>query len=213
MLIRIGFNAGVVSKVDEKQFMLGRIKMFIKRNNVLVAFLLSSFIVLFALIACSSNSNNGASRDKKQDWLSKLSLAPDGKRAVFERSFRNEPVKIYEYFVESGELKSFNPPDNQSWLMPCYSNNGKSIVFVAAAKNGKDLDLTNMHIAIMDTNGENFMQLTNESGTRIHPSFSHSGDQLSFSRSGDPRFFYLFLIPRFSYFSQGYTSHSFLVQS
>lgn len=63
-----------------------------------------------------------------------------------------------------------------------YSYDGKRIVFsVFPIKSNDDLDLGNMQIAVMDTDGKNYKKVTTGAGAKVYPTFSHDGKKILYA--------------------------------
>lgn len=155
-----------------------------KRSGSILIIFSATFIgivmLLFILImegGCVTKTN------KKGDDIKNISFAHDGKKILFSRKNDESPDRIHVYDLETGELSVYQQPSGELWTNARYSNDGKKIVFVIIPKKDKALDLANMQIAVMDTDGRNIRRITNSPGTRIYPSFSHSGEKIIFARA------------------------------
>ena len=64
-----------------------------------------------------------------------------------------------------------------------FSFDGKYIVFIIIPYNKHQEDIADTQIAIMDTDGKNVRKITNTTGFKLYPSFSHSGRKIIFARA------------------------------
>jgi Tol biopolymer transport system component len=158
------------------------IKCVSKKWRLITALFISAVILLsvFTIVGKCSASET-------KDDIKHLSFSHDGKKILFARKNDATPSRIHVYDLETGELSVYQQPDSELWTQARYSNDGKKIVFVIIPKIDKSLDLANMQIAIMDPDGKNVKKITSSPGTRIYPSFSHSGKKIIFARASDLR--------------------------
>jgi len=126
----------------------------------------------------------GCSNVKIEDRVRHISFSPDGKKIIFNRRKAEGPNLINVYDLESGELSAYQSPSNETWTMAGYSFDGKYIVFSITPRGEKYLELEKMQIAVMDPEGKNVRRITNGSGAKIYPSFSHSGKKVIFVKAG-----------------------------
>lgn len=128
----------------------------------------------------ASTGNCFAMREK-EDSISNLSFAHDGKSVVFDRC-REGACQIQIYNLETGELAAYQSPKNERWTMGKYSYDGKRITFsVIPVKFTGSLDLGEMQIAIMDADGKNFKKVTTGPGAKLYPTFSHNGKKILYA--------------------------------
>jgi hypothetical protein len=118
-----------------------------------------------------------------KDSISNLSFNHDGKKVVFDRC-RNEGCQIQVYDLETGELAAYQSPKNERWTMGKYSDDGKRITFsVIPVSFTGSLDLGQMQIAVMDSNGKNYKKVTTGPGAKLYPTFSHQGKKILYARA------------------------------
>ena len=118
-----------------------------------------------------------------KDEISNLSFSHDGKKVLFDRC-RDEGCQKQVYDLETGELAAYQSPANERWTMARQSYDGKKIVFSVIPIVGNNLDLTQMQIGIMDTDGKNYKKLTSDPMPKIYPTFSHSGKKILYVKAG-----------------------------
>ena len=125
------------------------------------------------------------SKEKKEikDEINNLSFSYDGKKVFFDRC-RDEDCQIQIYDLETGELAAYQSPANEQWTMAKQSYDGKKIVFSVIPIVGNNLDLTQMQIGIMDTDGKNYRKLTSVPMPKLYPTFSHSGNKVLYVKAG-----------------------------
>ena len=121
-----------------------------------------------------------------KDEISNLSFSYDSKKVFFDRC-RDEGCQIQVYDLVTGELAAYQSPANERWTMARQSYDGKKIVFSVIPIIGNDLDLTEMQIGIMDTDGKNYRKLTSDPMPKIYPTFSHSGKKVLYVKAGHIR--------------------------
>ena len=96
------------------------------------------------------------------------------------------PYMIHVYDLETGELAAYQSPKGETWGHARYSFDGKRIVFIVMPRTGEKedkADPANWQIAVMDPDGKNVRKITNSTGLKIYPSFSHSGRKIIFARA------------------------------
>ena len=136
--------------------------------------------MLFCFIACAGF----ATMDKeKKDVIREISFSPDGKKLIFDRSNIGRASMIHVYDLMTGELSAYQSPEGEKWIHARYSFDGKSIVFIAMPLIGQKEDPANWQIAVMDPDGKNVRKITNTTGLKIFPSFSHTGRKIIFARA------------------------------
>ncbi len=121
--------------------------------------------------------------NEKQDFIRNISFSPDGKKILFNRSYDGGPYMIHEYDMETGELAAYQSPKGETWGHPQYSFDGKRIVFIVMPYIGDKEDPAHWQIAVMDPDGKNISKITNTTGFKVYPSFSHSGKKIIFARA------------------------------
>ena len=106
---------------------------------------------------------------------------------------------IYMYNIKTGELIAYKSPVGEMWrLEPEYSFDGKQIVFVTvplkiehitgrlfSEKTIEAEDFNDSQIAVMEPDGKNVRKVTNTTGLKLYPSFSHSGRKIIFALQHD----------------------------
>jgi len=160
----------------------------IDKRPYFFCFILVTFLFLSTNIGCAT-ANQG-----KYDFITGISFSPDGKKILFARSHVGLPSMIHVYNLETGELSAYQSPPGEQWDFARYSFDGKHIVFITvpllieyrndpAHSQITVQDLANMQIAIMDSDGKNVRKITNTTGFKVYPSFSHSGRKIIFARA------------------------------
>jgi hypothetical protein len=119
---------------------------------------------------------------KETDTISNLSFSHDGKKVMFDRC-RNEGCQIQVYDLETGELAAYQSPKNERWTMARQSYDGKKIVLSVIPIVDGNLDLAEMQIAVMDTDGKHYRKVTTGQGAKLYPVFSHSGTKVLYARA------------------------------
>jgi Tol biopolymer transport system component len=153
-------------------------------------------IVLILMISFISVAVCATADQRKIDSIRNINFSPDGKKLIFNRYKSNHPYMIQTYNMDTGELVAYESPNGERWDYPQYSFNGECIVFVTVPlqmtdkkdcfHSGKfpcDDFPINSQIAIMDKDGKNVRKITNTTGIKIYPSFSHSGRKIIFARA------------------------------
>ncbi len=140
-------------------------------------------LTTFILINMMTYTGGCFAMREQEDTISNLSFSHDGKSVVFDRC-KDDGCQIQVYNLETGELAAYQSPKNERWTMGKYSYDGKKIVFSVIPIVGNDLDLTQMQIGIMDTDGKNYKKLTTDPMPKIYPTFSHSGKKVLYVKAG-----------------------------
>jgi Tol biopolymer transport system component len=126
-------------------------------------------------------------KDKgKTDAIRCISFSPDGKKLIFDRRGAGKPYMIHVYDIETGELAAYQSPKGETWGHARYSFDGMRIVFIVMPQTGEKedkADPAHWQIAVMDPDGKNVRKITNSTGLKIYPSFSHSGRKIIFARA------------------------------
>jgi len=169
-ILREGFINRFISKAD-----------FQKTINKAALCCITIFILINLMISVGGCATMQTKETK--DEISNLSFSHDGKKVLFDRC-RNEGCQIQVYDLETGELAAYQSPANERWTMARQSYDGKKIVFSIIPIVGHKLDLTQMQIGIMDTDGKNYKKLTSDPMPKIYPTFSHSGKKILYVKAG-----------------------------
>ena len=140
--------------------------------------ILSLVITLFACLTIFSGCTNANTDNGKQDLIREISFSPDGKKILFDRRNADDSNRIHVYNLATGELAVYQPPTGEKWFHARYSFDGKHIVFIVS----REEDPLNPQIAVMDPDGKNVRKITNTTGLKFSPSFSHSGKKVIFAR-------------------------------
>lgn len=142
------------------------------------------FITAFIFITFITSTGNCFSLFEQKDTISNLSFSHDGKKVFFDRC-RGYSCQIQVYDLETGELAAYKSSSGERWTMARQSYDGKRITFaVIPVKLLGDLDLGNMQIAVMDTDGKHYRKVTTGPGAKLYPTFSHSGDKVLYACAG-----------------------------
>jgi len=152
-----------------------------KKINKAVLHCITAFIFITLMITVGGCATMQAKETK--DEISNLSFSYDSKKVFFDRC-RDEGCQIQVYDLETGELAAYQSPANERWTMAKQSYDGKKIVFSVIPIVGHNLDLTQMQIGIMDTDGKNYKKLTSDPMPKIYPTFSHSGKKILYVKAG-----------------------------
>jgi WD40 repeat protein len=143
--------------------------------------------ILFTVLLSTAIGGCATLQSKEiKDEISHLSFSHDGKKVLFDRC-RNDDCQIQVYDLETGELAAYQSPHNEQWTMARQSYDGKKIVFSVIPAGEKYLDLTQMQIAVMDTDGKNYKKLTSSPFPKLYPTFSHSGKKVLYVKANRMR--------------------------
>ena len=123
--------------------------------------------------------------ERKTDSINYISFSPDGKKIIFNRNKGELPNFIHTYNLETGELVAYQSPSEEYWSMARYSLDGRKIVFVTVPRGKKNIEHHKAELALIDTDGKNIRRITDTSGYKAYPSFSHSGDKVIFLQDED----------------------------
>jgi Tol biopolymer transport system component len=144
---------------------------------------LTTFIFLILMLSVGD-----CATDKKFDRISNISFSHDSKKLLFDRSKDDSLSMIHVYDLETGKLGAYRPPEDEGWYTPRYSFDSKQITFTTVPENRASSkpkkDLVNAQIALMDPSGKNVKKITNSSGWKITPSFSHDDKKVIFAKAG-----------------------------
>jgi hypothetical protein len=152
------------------------------KNAILQIVLTFTLITLMISVGGCATMQERETKEIK-DEISNLSFSYDSKKVFFDRC-RDDGCQIQVYDLETGELAAYQSPANERWTMAKQSYDGKKIVFSVIPVVGNDLDLTQMQIGIMDTDGKNYRKLTSDPMPKIYPTFSHSGKKVLYVKAG-----------------------------
>jgi Tol biopolymer transport system component len=160
--------------------------MVISKNRKRLFFVAAVFFLMttvLSVVGCGKS----AKTNKKNDYINYISFSHDGKKILFDRQKGEGPYLLNVYDLETGELSAYQSPPDEQWTMARYSFDGNHIVFSVYPRKEDHLDLDKMQLAIMEPDGKNIRRITNTSGPKIFPSFSHSGDKVIFANAGTVR--------------------------
>ena len=148
-----------------------------KTGPIILCFVLIVFLFLSTstLIGCTTMDQG------KTDFIRNVSFSPDGKKILFDRINGGRPSMIHIYDLNTGELSAYQSTVGEEWIHAQYSFDGKRIVFVTMPLIGHQEDPANSQIAVMDPDGKNVRKITNTTGFKVYPSFSHSGRKIIFA--------------------------------
>ena len=136
-----------------------------------------AMLLLTTLIGCA-NMDKGT-----PDVIRCVSFSPDSKKIIFDRRNGGKASMIHVYDLDTGELAAYQSPVGERWGQAKYSFDGKHIVFIAMPLIGGKDDPTHWQVAVMDHDGKNIKKITNTTGLKIYPSFSHDGRKIIFARA------------------------------
>jgi Tol biopolymer transport system component len=141
-------------------------------------------MVIMAMLVCFTGCAGCAAMDKKNyDVIREISFSPDGKKILFDRSNGGRPSMIHVYNLETGDLAAYQSSIGETWVHARYSFDGRRIVFIIMPLIENKEDPANTQIAVMDPDGRNVRKVTNTTGFKVYPSFSHSGRKIIFGRA------------------------------
>lgn len=138
-------------------------------------------MIILALIITVGGCATMQAKDNS-DTISNLSFSYDGKKVFFDRC-RPRGCQIQVYDLETGELAAYQSPANERWSMAKQSYDGKQIVFSVMPIVRGSINIAEMQIAVMDTDGKNYRKVTTGPGAKLYPVFSHSGTKVLYARS------------------------------
>ncbi|MFZ1036053.1 MAG: hypothetical protein WAN57_02495 [Smithella sp.] len=157
------------------------------------------FVLIFLFLSTSILVGCATMDQGKDDGIGSISFSPDGKKLLFTRIKGDLPKMIYMYNIKTGELIAYKSPVGEMWDEPEYSFDGKQIVFVTvplkiehitgrlfSEKTIEAEDFNNSQIAVMEPDGKNVRKVTNTTGLKLYPSFSHSGRKIICALQHDP---------------------------
>jgi Tol biopolymer transport system component len=137
-------------------------------------------LVIAAMFFCFTSIGGCATMGKdneKSDVIREIIFSPDSKKILFDRRSADDSNRIHVYNLETGELAAYQSPKREKWFHARYSFDGKRIVFIVSSEE----DPLNLQIAVMDPGGKNVRKITNTTGLKFSPSFSHSGRKIIFA--------------------------------
>jgi Tol biopolymer transport system component len=140
-------------------------------------------VVMIALFCFTPLAGCATIEKKNYDFIRSISFSPDGKKIIFGRRNAGRPSRIHVYDLATGELSAYQSPVGEQWSFARYSFDGKRIVFIAMPLIGQEWDIANSQIAVMEPDGRNVRKITNTTGFKVYPSFSHSGRKIIFGRA------------------------------
>lgn len=174
-------------KIKRQKFKSG-FNSFTSSEGLLNKTLKLLFVLVITILVSTSIGGCMTVKDmsnEKKDFIRGISFSPDGKKILFNRSFHHGPYMIHVYDLVTGELAAYQSPKGETWGEARYSFNGKQIVFIVMPRIGEKsekADPAHWQIAIMDVDGKNVRKITNTTGLKTYPSFSHSGKKVIFAR-------------------------------
>lgn len=143
-----------------------------------------TILIITVLVSTPMGGCANMEKDKgKTDAIRCVSFSPDGKKILFDRRNAGRPYMIHVYDLETGELSAYQAPVGERWGQARYSFDGKHIGFIVMPLIGDKYDPAHWQIAVMDPDGKNVKKITNTTGLKIYPSFSHSGRKIIFARA------------------------------
>ncbi len=157
----------------------------VKKKRLIKKTLKMLFITIVTVLV-STPMGGCANMDKdkeKTDAIRCIRFSPDGRKILFDRRNAGRPSMIHMYDLETGELSAYQAPVGERWGQARYSFDGKRIVLIAMPLIGGKDDPAHWQIAVMDPDGKNMKKITNTTGLKIYPSFSHSGRKIIFARA------------------------------
>jgi Tol biopolymer transport system component len=109
------------------------------------------------------------------------SWSPDGRELIVGLGTRTDlnRIRLRILNIESGQMRLF-PKFSDKDAAPDWSPDGKHILFLASPQRKTDL-------YVVDSEGDNLYQLTNDPATDFNPAWSPDGKQIAFAsdRDGD----------------------------
>lgn len=157
-----------------------RRKRQMKRVISILIFAVTAILLMIPVCGCATMPKKETS-----DTISNLSFSHDGKKVLFDRCREDCQIQVYD--LETGELAAYQSPANEQWTMARQSYDGKKIVFSVIPAGEKYLDLTQMQIAVMDTDGKNYRKITSGPFPKLYPVISHSGNKVLYVKSSRMR--------------------------
>jgi Tol biopolymer transport system component len=130
--------------------------------------------------------------DKKvmtiEDNIDNISFSSNGKKILFDRQKGTGPQLINVYDLETHQLTYYQPPQNETWRMARYSDDGKYIVFSIGSPHREiwkpdENRLKKNQIVIMEPNGKNLRVITSSRWDKRYPIFSHSGKTIIYAKT------------------------------
>ncbi len=143
------------------------------------------FILITVLLSTAIGGCATLKPKEIKDTISNLSFSHDGKKVLFDRCREDCQIQVYD--LETGELAAYQSPKNERWTMARQSYDGKKVVFSVMPVVDGHLDLAEMQIAVMDTDGRNYRKVTTGQGAKLYPVLSHSGTKVLYARAAHIR--------------------------
>ena len=144
---------------------------------------------IYVMAADGGNQRN-LTNHRADDWWP--SWYPDGKRIVFV-SERDGNREIYVMAADGGNPQNLTNNPNEDWY-PSWSPDGERIAFMSL-RDGHIIDFAPTYeIYVMDVNGDNPQNLTNNPNDDRYPSWSPNSQRIVFSAQKPGHFRSKFLI-------------------
>lgn len=158
----------------------------LSRFRISITKVLLGIITIFITMSMMTSHADSMSIRNDKDEIANLSFSHDGKKVLFDRC-KSDGCQIQVYDLETGELAAYQSPENEVWTMARQSYDGKKIVFSVIPLVDGHMELSQVQIAVMDTDGKNYKKITSSPFPKIYPTFSHSGRKVLYAKAGRMR--------------------------